>query len=321
MHLFRKLTLLSILLFFAACKKEKLYFQKVEVVETNTVSRLNKIKFVNDSLCLIGGGERFHKSEVLRSPDGGYTWSSNTYPEVSKGIYEIDISPAGSIYLSAFDARMLVSRDNAQTWQYKDVGNWEFHVGISHANSNRMIMVSRDGQRKGKIVITDSNIQVLKTIAYEFGLNDVIMLNEKTGYIAAYGALLRTTDGGESWEYVDVKNDNFLTIFALNQNELWVCGYAGSIYRSTDGGQSWEQLRNGNSITIPKYNLQDIIFTDSNNGWAVGEKGLVIRSTDGGKTWTQYNKLMEGALLSIAPCPDGSLLVAGEFGKLYRVHP
>ncbi|MBL7717455.1 MAG: hypothetical protein JNL72_01360 [Flavipsychrobacter sp.] len=313
------LLLLLLLPGLAACTKQRRHFDKIEVVETNTTSRLNKIKFVNDTLCLVAGGERFLKAEMLASTDGGRTWSARAYDEVQKGLYELEVSPTGAIYAAAFDGKMLFSRDVAQSWTYREIGNWEFHVGMAFAGDDRLVMVSRDGQRTGKIVIVDSQLNVLKTHAFDFGLNDVAMITPQVGYACGYGVVLKTYDAGDTWEYLDIKNDNFLAMTCVGTSDVWVCGYAGSVFHSSDAGTSWQRLRNGNSITIPKYHLQDILFTDLNNGWAVGEKGLIIRTTDGGQNWTPYNKLTEVGLNSIARSPDGSLLVCGEAGKLFRI--
>ena len=58
----------------AACRKEQLYFQKIERIESNTTSRLNRIMYVDDTTCIIAGGEKFLKAEVLISRDGGNSW-------------------------------------------------------------------------------------------------------------------------------------------------------------------------------------------------------------------------------------------------------
>lgn len=307
---------------FFSCKKEQIHFQKIEVVESNTTSRLNRIHFLNDTTCIIAGGERFLKAEVLRSTDGGYTWVSNTnFPETGKGQYGFGIAPSGKIWLSGFDGTILSSTDNGASWTEKRVGNWKFHVGISFVNNNRVVLVNTGAQKEGQVVIVDSNQQVLKTTDFAFGLNDVQMVNGQTGYISGYGTILKTTDGAETWEYLDVKNDNFTALDCKSENEVWACGYNGTIVHTTDGGKSWDKVRNGNSVTIPKYKLLDIVFIDANTGYAVGEKGLVIHTSNGGKDWKKFSEFTENALRSITLCPNGTLLTVGDEGSIYRLHP
>ena len=316
------LMIVALVLAFFSCKKEQIHFQKIERVESNTTNRLNRIQFLNDTTCIIAGGDKFQLAEVLRSVDGGYTWQSNTnFPQTNKGQYGMGVSPTGMITLTGFDGTVLVSTDNGATWAERRLGNWEYHVALSFVSNNRIVLVNTGAQRAGSIVIADTNQQILKNTDFSFGMNDVQMVNEQTGYIAAYGVILKTKDGGESWDYLDIKNDNFLSVFCLSENDVWTCGYNGSIFHTTDGGSTWDKVRNGNSITLPKYHLQDIVFRDSENGYAVGEDGLVIYTSDGGKNWDKYGSFTENSLRSIAICMNGTLLVVGDGGIIYRLHP
>ena len=233
----------------------------------------------------------------------------------------MEISPTGTIYLSAFDGKLFISKDNGITWEQKEIGNYAFHVGLSFASSNKLVMVNTDGQKAAQVVTIDTNIQVQKTVEYQFGMNDVKMVSEQTGYIAAYGTILKTTDGGENWVMLDIKNDNFNALSCRGENEIWVSGYNGSIFHTTNGGTTWDKLRNGNNIALPRYHLKDISFKDAANGWAVGEDGLIIYTNDGGNTWTRYNKFTDAALLDIAFSPDGTIILVGEAGAAYRLTP
>jgi photosystem II stability/assembly factor-like uncharacterized protein len=131
--------------------------------------------------------------------------------------------------------------------------------------------------------------------------------------------MLKTTDGGKTWGYQNVKNDNFTAISAINENNLWICGINGSIYHTVNGGNDWERKRNGNDLTKPKYHLHDLLFIDDSNGWAVGEDGLVVQTSDGGSHWTEYEKFTTNALHSIVMLPDGNLLVCGDNGGIYKL--
>jgi photosystem II stability/assembly factor-like uncharacterized protein len=318
----RVIIVIAVVNIFCSCKKDKIYFDKIERVESNTTSRLNRIQFLNDTTCIIAGGEKFNKAEILRSTDGGYTWQSfSDFPETNKGQYGFGVSPAGKIWTTGFDGTILESNNDGASWSERRVQNWKYHVALSFVNENRIVLLNTAAQKGGFIIVVDSNLQILKSDSVAFGTNDVQMVNEQTGYIAAYGVILKTNDGGDTWEYLNIKNDNFNALDCKGPDEVWTCGYNGSIYHTTNGGKTWDRLRNGNSITIKKYNLTDIVFKDANNGYAVGEKGLVIYTSNGGKDWKEYNRFTENALRSITICPNGTLLVVGDEGVIYRLHP
>lgn len=316
-----RVILVAIVSILFSCRKDTVYFQKIERVESNTTSRLNRIQFINDTTCIIAGGDKFNLAEILRSTDGGHTWVSNTnFPQTNKGQYGLAISPAGEIWTTGFDGTIIATTDNGATWTERRVNNWLYHVGLSFATDDRIILINTGAQKEGQIILVDHNLQILQTDTFAFGMNDVQMANSQVGYIACYGVILKTNDGGYTWEYLDIKNDNFNSLDCKSADEVWACGYNGTIVHTTDGGKTWDRLRNGNSITIPKFNLTDIVFKDANNGYAVGEKGLVIYTSNGGKDWNRYNKFTESDLRSLAICPDGTLLVVGDEGTIYRLH-
>lgn len=305
---------------FTCCKKNTVQVKSVVKIESNTTSRLNKVQFTTNNTCIVAGGERFYKAEVLRSTDGGSTWNLTSHPDAGKGMYGLDISPSGTIYLGGFDGKLLVSNDNGEHWATHQVPYWKFLVGLAFTNNNECVLISTDAQNYGTILRIDSAYNILDTMYYKFGLNDIAMPSANTGYITGYGAVLKTTDGGKSWNYLDVKNDNFISLHCLNDNEIWVCGYRGSIFHTKDGGINWDKLRNGNNLAKKQYSLLGIYFKDADNGWACGEKGLLIKTTDGGKTWSEYENFTDNALRDIALAPDGNLIVAGDNGSLYKLY-
>lgn len=71
----------------------------------------------------------------------------------------------------------------------------------------------------------------------------------------------------------------------------------------------------------PSRPLLDVWFKSAEEGWAVGAYGMFVHTRDGGKTWAYVpglenpERLHLNAVLGLA---DGSLLVAGEGGRLYR---
>lgn len=303
---------------FAGCKKDLLHWDKVQRLESHTTYRLNKIYFVNATTGFVLGGDRFQQADMLTTRDGGRTWTHRTFPEAGKGLYGMTQAPSGMLYVLGFDGKLLLSADTGDTWSFRQLdylpvktlafnGNGEGIVvgGISFDQGFRLT-ISGDGQR----LIRDS-------VGYE--MNDIRMADAVTGYISGYGVVLKTTDGGRSWAFMSLHNDNFTALDCHDKNLVWTCGYEGSIWKTANGGQSWEQLRNGNDLTRKKYHLLDILFLDNNHGYAVGENGAVIWSDDGGRHWMEFARFTDATLRSIAAAPDGSLLVAGDNGVFYRL--
>ncbi len=308
--------LVSIL--FASCKKDMLHWQKQVQLDGHTTHRLNKILFVNDSVGFIVGGERFNYADILTTRDGGNTWSYLDYPEAGKALFGITKAPGGRIYAIGFDGKLIVSADTGKTWQFKQL-SYQATKAIAFSDDEHGVIVGGVSFDAGCMVHIDKdgNYKAYDSILYE--MNDIKMASPSTGYIAGFGVMLKTSDSGKTWQYMNgITADNFTSIDCHGPDLAWTCGSEGSIYKMTDG-KTWNRLRNGNELGLRKYHLKSIIFVDDTNGYAVGEKGAVIHSDDGGEHWMELDNFTDADLWSIAQAPNGDLIVCGQNGTIFRL--
>jgi photosystem II stability/assembly factor-like uncharacterized protein len=198
--------------------------------------------------------------------------------------------------------------------------NWNVYRGGTFVTPDTGIFVSSVLQRQSTITRVDSAFKIIDEQTFLFGLNNIYMSGADTGYAIGYGVVMKTTNRGASWDYLDVDGDNF-TAMDLHGNEMWLCGANGGIYHSYDAGVNWQRLRNGNDLSVARYMLRCILFTDHLHGWAAGDKGKVIYTNDGGINWAEYKSFTPSTLRSIARCPNNDLLLAGDDGALYRIKP
>jgi photosystem II stability/assembly factor-like uncharacterized protein len=113
--------------------------------------------------------------------------------------------------------------------------------------------------------------------------------------VGSGGTILRTTDGGTTWEQQSSGTTALLNgVFFTDANTGTAVGSGGTILRTTDGGATWEQQSSGTTAY-----LAGVFFTDANTGTAVGGEedyllydislGIILRTTDGGATWKQQS--------------------------------
>jgi photosystem II stability/assembly factor-like uncharacterized protein len=308
---------LLFVLVFASCKKDLLHWKKVQQISTNTTCRLNHVKFIGASICLATGGDKYQKSEILRSEDGGYTFTSYSDPKAEKGMYGFGQSPSGKIYLCG-DGTAMFSGDSGKTWNQDNPRHWLFYQGVAYPTEDTGVYVSTVTEEFGAITQVDASFKVINELNFKFGLHDIYMTSQSTGYVIGYGAVMKTTDYRHTWQFQDVKGDFFMCM-DIHGDEIWMCGYNGGIFHTTDGGAHWEKLRNGNDITLVRYHLYGIVFKDKQHGWAAGDNGKLLYSDDAGHHWAEYDHFTDNALRSIALCPNGDLLVAGDNGTMFRI--
>jgi len=131
-------------------------------------------------------------------------------------------------------------------------------------------------------------------------LNAMYFVNADVGWIGGTrsksmgdeGIVMKTTNGGESWELQQVLGDiSWLhdVSFSDENNGTVVGGTyyggtvsGGTILRTTDGGENW--TRQTSPYAYYEGGLSSVVF-NQNIGMAVGWYGRIIKTTNGGQNW------------------------------------
>ncbi len=111
------------------------------------------------------------------------------------------------------------------------------------------------------------------------------------------GGVYRSTDNGDSWSLVGLKNENVQSVLASGSTLLagtLVGSYAtGDIHRSTDSGKSW-------SVVKAKLGSSIRCFASLGTTLLAGTvQHGIYQSTDNGQTWTEANAGLKALSLQI----------------------
>jgi len=104
------------------------------------------------------------------------------------------------------------------------------------------------------------------------------------------GAILHTTDGGETWVAQFITTDlagGIKAVKGLSRNEAWAASLGGTILHTTDGGLTWNVVPHPN-VTIVEVNRIDAI--GKRDVWIADVNGgntFMIHTQDNGLTWRQ----------------------------------
>ncbi len=301
-----------------ACKKDRLHFTSVQKIASQSdTDRLNRVMFTDAKNGYIVGGKWYIEALVLTTHDGGTTWERHAFPNAGQLLFSVTKSADGSVYAAGFEGKLLRSTDTGKTWNFHQLEHYWFR-DVALPTPDKAIVVGGISFGSGLIQHIDTLGGLQTRDSFSYQLNQIKMVTPQVGYICGFGVFMKTTDGGQSWVIEDVQGDNFMSMSILG-DDIWLCGDNGSAFHSSDAGIHWQRLRNGNDISLPRYHLQDICFTDRQNGWAVGDDGVVLYSDDGGKHWMEFDRFTGSLLTSMAPQPDGSMMVVGDNGSIYRL--
>ncbi|MEP6921998.1 MAG: oxidoreductase [bacterium] len=124
-------------------------------------------------------------------------------------------------------------------------------------------------------------------------LRGLSAVNDRVVWASGAGStVLRTVDGGATWQKLTVTTDDldFRDIDAVDEQTAYVLsignGATSRIYKTTDAGATWiEQFRN----TESKGFLDAMSFWDATHGIAMGDsidrQFYILTTSDGGKSW------------------------------------
>ena len=151
-------------------------------------------------------------------------------------------------------------------------------------------------------------------------LLDAALSGPEVVAVGERAAILRSADGGRTWERIGAPTKATLTGIAFSPPPTahagWAVGHDALILATADGGKTWAKQYQGENL---QDSFLDVIALDAQRAIAVGAYGLYVTTADGGKTWTRrklnqddyhFNRLAAGA--------GTTLYLAGEHGTLLR---
>jgi photosystem II stability/assembly factor-like uncharacterized protein len=116
------------------------------------------------------------------------------------------------------------------------------------------------------------------------GLVAAHFFDERRGLVAAdTGAILLTSDAGDTWEPADVRGrrGTLAGMFFLDEQRGWAAG-ANDVLRTDDGGRTWTTIT---ADMAGGFHGRAMHFTDAATGWLAGMHASLLRTADGGVTW------------------------------------
>ena len=245
-------------------------------------------------------GHHYDYSLILRSTDGGATWTEAfqstrpcgvTWRGYMKGL-AVDPSNPSTIYASQDCGKIYKSTDSGETW---------------HATASQP-----DASEWPRALAVDSRGRIFA------GSKD--------------NGLWRSTDGGASWQRWSRDLPWAIYSILATPSAVYVATDDPDLYRSTNGGQTWENLTNldpvddgdevgdhGIAIAEDPADPNHIFFGRQDTWHSADESTGILESTDGGITWNYINSGLGNTRISaLVMGPDGTLYAGTSCGDTWR---
>lgn len=249
-----------------------------------------KDAYFKDDLEGIGvGSDGFSKAFLIKTSDGGETWS-NEVLDYAFGLQAI-VGIGNKIYALGTSSQIIYSNDFGITWKTSakktpsSIINFSFAGGKGFAvTSNGDVYVSKDGTGKSWDYLSSAGKNLSGAMVFTPNNNGFILKESRH--------IVKTTDLGNTWKTVLSPvnpssrnhvggidfgdNNNGYAWFSLNDyGEYYV-------YKTNDGGDNWTESK---KFAGPGYISGNLISFDANNAVILGPDLWTQRTTDGGVTW------------------------------------
>lgn len=212
---------------------------------------------------------------IVGSRDSGRTWM-NQAGNPRQALYDIDMVDDSIGWAVGNKELILHTTDGGVHWEPQTAAAAE---AIS-------CIAAIDGQRafaggSSFMATTNGGATWLKRSLPEFTIiTDISFLDNQVGWATTNQyKVLRTTDGGISWQEQPVPVRTFWAVAFVDTQYGWCVGESGFVYATTNGGSTWILQVDREVLT-----LTSVSFVDREHGWVAGGN-LVLRTTNGGMNW------------------------------------
>ncbi len=248
---------------------------------------------------LVAVGER---GIILLSDDSGATWRQAQVP-ASVSLTSVQFVDAQQGWAVGHLGVVLHSADGGETWNKQLDGIQAAQLALKAA------------QQRGDAKLLKA-AEWLVADGPDKPFLDLYFSDRQHGYVVgAYGLILRTSDGGSSWQawMGQVDNPEGLNLYAIRAQgeQLFIAGERGLLLRSSDGGQTFEALE-----SPYEGSFFGLLASRSGGLLAYGLRGNAWWSSDQGDSWQQLETGVESALAAGLELNDGRLLLASQSGEL-----
>jgi photosystem II stability/assembly factor-like uncharacterized protein len=279
---------------------------------------------------LVAVGERGH---ILYSKDKGQTWVQAKVP-TSVMLTRVFFVNDRLGWAVGHDGNILVSRDGGVNWglqrdgvtDQKRINEERAERAKQRVKTLQQRLTGSSEQERAELQQSleeaEHTLGVAREIMHEPvyapPLMDIWFSSEEQGWAGgAFGTLLRTSNGGRSWEDWSHKVDNpdelhLNGVAGDSVGTLYLASEWGKVFRSSSSGEFWQAEDTGYDGSL----FGVVVNPVSESVFAYGLLGTIYRSNDRGRTWAELRSNTRASLFGAASAADGTLVFVGDNGTV-----
>ncbi|MCL2289179.1 MAG: YCF48-related protein [Bacteroidetes bacterium] len=239
-----------------------------------SASTARAVYFLNDQVGFI-----LNDRQILSTADRGENWI--VQQEITSGI---DMAFKDNYGYIIGNRVVYKSTYMGAEWHLLNTNFTENLTGLSVISRDTVFITGRN-----RLFVTFDGGSTWNTFNVPMGdwgsaaITSSFFTSSSIGFVGcSNGDVLKTTDGGVTWELkwsINLSPADIRTIYFYNSNIGFISLGHGRLLRTTDGGETWNQL-SGISERFNRFH-----FISEQIGFAVGSHGRIFKTTNGGDNW------------------------------------
>jgi photosystem II stability/assembly factor-like uncharacterized protein len=282
----------------------------VPAVLSGQVTRTLKLSVASHDNTVVAVGLR---GEVSVSSNAGGSFSQSKVM-LSSDLTTTRFTQDGSLWVLGHDAVLLRSDDLGQNWQRILDGRStltllnDYYQQLSNNGDEEAAFTLRDIKR------TVDPLATPDTLPYPFF--DISINQQGEGFaVGAFGLLLKTKDGGQTWQPWMERADNAWAyhIYSVQQHndDVYLAGERGFLRHLNATKGIFER------IETPFDGTYFGLYVNDNIIQVYGLRGRVYSSNDGGDSWQEINLGTDSMVVSMLTPESGHFIYVTQKGELF----
>lgn len=201
------------------------------------------------------------QGSLLKTTDGGETWENKVFPNLKGNFYHIQADQSGNIYamLSGIEIndQLMRSTDKGESWEV-----FFTHEALNFTQITYSYTVLEDyifalGE-DGKLLKLDLEANLLETLSIQQStIYDISIIDEDNLVAVSTERVIKTRDGGASWQVIFDGSARLLTFNSPNEGMLLLnkdfCANTVQsidvIAYTKDGGMTWAESEESSGLS------------------------------------------------------------------------
>ena len=283
---------------------------------THTTLDLAGVAFADRRSGLVVGEQGL----ILSTANGGQTWQRRRFRKGAATLNAIARWGTRWAWAAGDQGTILRTGNGGLTWQRQKTGlgidydvvdvaftsrseGWALANYVSEESRVGVLLHTTDGGSAWRVQSwrPDAAVAAFSSLAFDSSGRFGVIVGERDDEpdgVADGPMVLRTTDGGGSWQYVTSGSLEPVDAVGITpQGITWVAEASGTLSWSDDRCTTWSSSGRGIGAGVE---LNGIDFVDGSHGWAVGSNGSIAHTVDGGASWDLQPSGVQAALRAVA---------------------